>query len=300
MGLQGCVIRATHTSTKQKVAIKITNQILHKNKITSATNDGKFKKIDEDIIKEASILRYLANDGKCHDSIVKFVDLFQSDVNIFFVMSDSGLSLFEFVQRGHRLIRTGQLDISEWHRVIKIIFKQMAESITYIHSKQIVHFDISLENYLINDICIETSRDGKIKFHIDDKHPVRVTLCDFGLAEYYPNANQLSNKFCGKVGYKSPEVTSEETLFEPKKNDIWCLGICLYKMILGAAPWQTASLSDLNFLRLMDGDLLSSLKESNRLPYINAHLVELFCAFFRFEETRISMAGVMECTWLKQ
>eukprot|EP00483_Globobulimina_turgida_P006704 UN06714 len=50
------------------------------------------------------------------------------------------------------------------------------------HSKNVVHFDISLENLLVNDIKIEIvtnmkSKKSKLKFVTND---IQVKLCDFG------------------------------------------------------------------------------------------------------------------------
>ena len=112
-------------------------------------------------------------------------------------------SLFKFVVKAHELISRGQITISEWHKICKIIFKQMVESIEYIHTKNICHMDISLENYTINDVKICESVDGKyIEFLGDD---VQIKLCDFGLSETFNNNQFLTNKYCGKSVHKSPE-----------------------------------------------------------------------------------------------
>ena len=101
-------------------------------------------------------------------------------------MEDGGYSAFDFVVKGHKLITLKKLDISEWHRICKLIFKQMIEAIEFIHSHNIAHMDISLENMVINDIDIIVIDDGseKIKF-VSDKNGsgdgVQIKLCDFGL-----------------------------------------------------------------------------------------------------------------------
>ena len=73
-------MRAVQLSTSQRVAIKVTNKILHLNKMSSSK--GNFLKVDEDVIKEASILQHLTNGKNCPASIVKFVDLFQRYLRI--------------------------------------------------------------------------------------------------------------------------------------------------------------------------------------------------------------------------
>ena len=66
-------------------------------------------------------------------------------------MENGGHSLFEFISSAHQIIDAGHMDVSEWHKFVKIVFKQMIECIQYLHSLNICHFDISLENFLINN-----------------------------------------------------------------------------------------------------------------------------------------------------
>jgi len=302
--LQGCIVRAVQIVSNKKVAVKVTNILLHQNRLGKPKYENGFMMpVNEDIIKEASILRYLTQQPNCPDTIIKFVDLFQSRVNIFFVMSDGGLSLFNFVKRGHRLIEAGKLDISEWHRVTKAIFLQMVSSIAYIHQKQVAHYDISLENYLINDIAIQTTSDGKIKFLIDSQHPLHVRLCDFGLSEHLGplrRSGYHSNKFCGKLSYKSPECVSGKQYFDPLKNDIWCLGISLFMMVLGVNPWVRAVSTDPNFVRIMNGGMVDLLREANKQTYVNSEIVFLLNAFFKYEKKRIDVAKLTQFKWFKQ
>lgn len=92
--------------------------------------------------------------------------------------------MFDFVVRGHQLIKLGSLDIKEWHRIVKIIFKQMMEAIEFIHSKKVAHMDISLENWLLNDIpiAVDKDNDDKLRFLVDDNGKgLQLKLCDFGM-----------------------------------------------------------------------------------------------------------------------
>merc|ERR1712099_211166 len=100
-------------------------------------------------------------------------------------MEDGGVPLFEFITNAHNLISQGKIEIADWQKVVNIIFKQMVECIEYLHSKNVCHFDVSLENFLINDVEIEIEVHGddhKIRFLTDD---IQIKLCDFGLAELF-------------------------------------------------------------------------------------------------------------------
>eukprot|EP01084_Bolivina_argentea_P311806 539781_1 len=168
--LQGSIwssIKKRNTnSDNQSVVIKVTSRKLHKQSMI--IHDGKKYRVDENVIKEKEILKYLTNSTNENENVmhncVKYIDFFKSNANYYFVMQNGGHMLFDFVVRVHQYINMGQLEISEWHSFVKIIFSQILNSILYIHSKNVCHFDISLENILINDVEVILDSKGKFKF----------------------------------------------------------------------------------------------------------------------------------------
>ena len=138
------------------------NKSLHSQSIV--IRNGKKLRVHENIIMEKDILHYLCADAKCPKTIIKYIDFFKSNINYFLVMENGGHSLFEFIVKNHRYIEQGRLEIKNWQKIIKIIFKKMIEAIEYIHSKHICHFDISLENWLIDNINIQCADDGSNRF----------------------------------------------------------------------------------------------------------------------------------------
>ena len=226
-------------------------------------------------------------------------------------MEDGGHSLFNFVSRVHEFIQSGQISIAEWHKMAKIIFKQMIEFTEFIHSQNICHFDISLENFLINNINVEviptldSSTDGanvlitteRLKFCTED---VQIKACDFGLAEYFgDNSNFQASKWCGKENYQSPEITAKKKLFNAKSNDVFCLGLCLFMIIVGGSPWKKSSMRSAAFRQIISGDLITLLKKWDRLHYVNKDLLKLFQSIFKLEEERCSLSDIKNCRWLK-
>ena len=182
-------------------------------------------------------------------------------------MEDGGGGLFNFVINGHKLIGRGILEVSHWKEICKVIFKQMIECIEFIHSRNVCHFDISLENFVINHVdvnCRVYEEAGKtfvesIQFELND---IQVKLCDFGtffsyiyicfsisslficsmyflyvyfqtgLAEGFKTNECKSDKYSGKRNYVSPEILNKKRQFDAKKNDIWGLGVVLYMMLI--------------------------------------------------------------------
>eukprot|EP01084_Bolivina_argentea_P155581 271130_1 len=160
--LQGSIWRALEVSSNSNIVIKITSKYLHE-KSMAIVNEKMHSNIKENICLEAGILKYLCDQNNVPKSIIKYHTFLQSDEAYFLIIDYGGSSLFDFMVQAHKLISMNKIEISEWISVVKIIFKQMVECIEYIHSKCISHFDISLENWVINDVTI-TSLNNKIKF----------------------------------------------------------------------------------------------------------------------------------------
>lgn len=102
------------------------------------------------------------------------------------------------------------------------IFKQMVIAVEYIHSKNIVHHDLKLENFLY---------DG-----------TTVKLIDFGLAEYCkPGATIKIPR--GTPYYMAPEVLSK--CGHKISSQIWSLGVCLFRLLYNKFPWESKTEDEL-------------------------------------------------------
>ncbi len=219
--------------------VKVASKQLHN--LSAATHNGQEYRVQEDITKEAQILKHLTSQSDAPDSIIKYVDFFESDHSYYLVMEHGGNNLLQFVRKAHELIEMRKLAIAEWHKCVNVILKQILTAIHYIHSKGVCNFDFSLENIVINDIDVRPDADsGKLTFCLDS---VRIKIIDFGLGEFHEKQAK-SSKFVGKTNYKSPEVTSQQRPFDPFANDIWCVGVCFFMMIIGYGPFERNELND--------------------------------------------------------
>eukprot|EP00484_Ammonia_sp_Unknown_P022755 CAMPEP_0197030246 /NCGR_PEP_ID=MMETSP1384-20130603/9517_1 /TAXON_ID=29189 /ORGANISM="Ammonia sp." /LENGTH=353 /DNA_ID=CAMNT_0042459555 /DNA_START=42 /DNA_END=1103 /DNA_ORIENTATION=- len=313
--LQGSVWRATlradSSSGARPMVIKVANQYLQVNSLGRIGQQ--MVKCQEDIISEAKILKFATKHADCPKSIIRFYQLLKTETDLFLFMEDGGDSLFDFVTNAHALIQSGQLDIEHWKEVSKLIFKQMLHCIEYLHSKNICHGDVSMENFLISGASLKhqtpvlTDNDSGDSLDGNDEvadtveydlEKIQIKLCDFGLATLFANDKCLSNKWCGKKNYKSPEVVAKKKVFRAKKNDIWCLGVTLFMMSTGNAPWDEASETDEIYVYMANGFMKGILKSWNLSKFVNDDLLDLFESIFQSEVKRISLPEIQSHSWL--
>ena len=126
-----------------------------------------------------------------------------------------GIDMFDFLS-------AGELE----YEMIGHLFMQLVDAVHYLHSKNIAHLDIKLENIMI------------------DPETNKLTLIDFGHAIDY--------KYISKLGGTHPYI-APEGFFGNKiiaiNADIWSLGIILYELIHLSIPWEYSNEIDTSFKR---------------------------------------------------
>mmetsp|Transcript_32271 Transcript_32271/g.51746 ORF Transcript_32271/g.51746 Transcript_32271/m.51746 type:complete len:338 (+) Transcript_32271:42-1055(+) len=300
--LQGTVWRCVHQKERHRsVVIKATSKALHANKLVVLNGvQCQTKQNYHDVVYEQQILKYLCADKACPSNIIQYYGFFESKSHYFLAMEDGGGSLFAFVQSAHECIRANRIEIAEWHKLVKRMFKQMVDSVEYIHCKKTAHFDVSIENFAINAVTAQYSVDGqKLQFVFDQ--PLQCKLIDFGLATRFETGDFSTLKRCGKKLYKSPELSAanDNTCIDAAKNDVWCLGVCLFIMVIGSHPWNEAVQSDQMFQIIMSGHLGKLLEHWQRAHYVDADLLELFAGVFQYEDKRMSVEAIKSSRWLQ-
>ena len=235
-GAFGKVNIGLHILTGRIVAIKSFN----KTKFTDQKSKNK-------IMNEIEIMKNLK-----HFSVVKLLDTIETEKYILLVMENVlGGDLLSFIKKRNKLPE----------KTAKFIFKQLLQSLKYIHNKNIVHRDIKLDNILID-------LNNNIK------------LCDFGVGKYISDNHELLYDQCGTPAYIAPEVVAGEG-YEGFPVDLWSSGVVLYSLLMGSIPFKAQNINELQGL-IMSGnykkttgisknanDLLNKLLEINPKKRIN-------------------------------
>ena len=106
----------------------------------------------------------------------------------------------------------------------KRLFRQIVEAVGYLHSKDICHRDIKLEN-----IVLDEQRNAK--------------LVDFGAAR--EGAHRMLHSVQGTPAYMAPEVVSGRA-HNGAASDVWSLGVTLYSLLVpGDFPFWGKNMSEL-------------------------------------------------------
>jgi len=109
--------------------------------------------------------------------------------------------------------------------VARSLFSQMVEAVRFIHSHNIAHRDLKLENFLLMEKTGEQA-EQLMKSHLK--------LADFEFACEKTNTQSRRQDRAGTDLYFSPEQIQGD--YCPFKSDIWALGVALYLVVCGKFP----------------------------------------------------------------
>lgn len=143
----------------------------------------------------------------------------------------------------------------------KKIAQQLSSSLEFLHSKQLVHRDIKLENILVFTADLS-----------------RIKLCDFGETR---KEGLLVNKVkCTWHPFLPPEVcevVKNERFTCKTAADVWQTGIVLFVCLTGCPPWQSAELTtDTDYSSFVNWQKRRSTKIPHQFKRFTPRLLRLF------------------------
>lgn len=141
-----------------------------------------------------------------HPNIVRMYGVFHDATKVYLIL--------EYAPRGelYRLLeQKGRFSDAETATYVT----ELASALIYCHERKIIHRDIKPENLLLGIY-------GELK------------IADFGWSVHSPNSRRAT--MCGTLDYLAPEMVENKP--HDETIDIWCMGILIYELLTGKAPFH--------------------------------------------------------------
>ena len=157
----------------------------------------------------------------------------------------------------------------------KLIFAQLLDGLEEIHSKNIFHRDIKLENIMLGN-------DYIFKY------------VDFG---FCTNETGKLTEYLGTPSYAAPELHLKRSYFA-KSEDIFSLGVTLFIIVTGSLPFKLAMPNDTFYQFIIKSDYVGYWKKRN--VEVSPAFMELFDNMIAFDcSQRPSISEIRQSPWMK-
>ena len=196
------------------------------------------------------------------NSVVKIYETFETSKYLIIIMEYvSGGDLLSFVKKRNKLTE----------KSARYIFRQLINGLEYIHSQNIIHRDIKLDNLLL------------------DIHN-NIKICDFGVGKFVKNRKEILYDQCGTPAYIAPDILKNSG-YEGPPVDIWSAGVVLYAMLSGMVPFKAHDMNKLHEL-ILNGDYESLENVSKEAMSMIRSILETDC------KKRLSAQEILNHPWM--
>ena len=201
------------------------------------------------LLNEIAIMKMMDNIfiNKIKNDIVNL-----EEINIYLEYQSGGDLLFVFMTHFNEKLKESEA---------LFYIAEISLGVEYIHSQNIIHRDLKLQNILI-------SETGHIK------------ISDFG----FSCVSDKSSDYLGTVGYMAPEILKYQVY--NNKVDIWAIGVIAYELVYADNPFIVDD---------VDKTLTMKYNTNDKFLYINDFLKNIFVN----EVIRHNIDDILNCMWFK-
>ncbi|ETO25813.1 calcium-dependent protein kinase [Reticulomyxa filosa] len=161
-------------------------------------------KVPENFENEKKVQLFLSNLEEQNEGYVRCIENWE-DENCYYLAMEycAAGELFDFIRDNHTKGKLNEVvknassqkqkcqDVpNQWSLYVQSIFRQLVDTVSWMHRHGVAHLDLSLENTMLASA---------------DKNQAKVKIIDFGLAQQL-SPDQTFQEKVGKLGYMSPEV----------------------------------------------------------------------------------------------
>jgi len=330
--LQGTILKAHITSATDQnrtfgpvgsaVTIKRVEKAVYAAK-TANDEDGFSYVIEQDIVKEAILLKHLTQHNRpTGDYIARFVDFFESDAFFYLVTEHvEGISLGQFVEDAFSLMTQGRLSRIDYQKTVKYLFWQMVTTMRWLHDVcHTCHLDLNPTNVMLRNATFEAEYEGSMR--LKPSAAISIKLLDFGVAERFdyststakdqqqrPSAAPKVDFTCDKGTFltSAPQFRCPDMFdgfsYSAKAADCWSLGMMLFEMLTGEELYAAEDLWDYNtggFAALKNNRLRECLTQRGLFRCFKRDTLNIVEGLLRVDEDqRLSADDVIGHPWFR-
>ncbi|CAO1619818.1 unnamed protein product [Sympodiomycopsis kandeliae] len=188
-------------------------------------------------VREVEVLKHIT-----HPCLIKVFHSFSTPKHHVLVLECiSGGELFDYLANHHSVIAK-----REW--LARRLYSELANAVGWMHSINLVHRDIKLENIILTralptEDVDKTGTDTDTKW--SDGTPFRpstigsiplLKVTDFGLSRFIDPSKPMLETRCGSEEYASPELIIGKK-YDGRKTDVWSMGVVLFAILTGMLPF---------------------------------------------------------------
>ncbi|XP_039249705.2 uncharacterized protein LOC120327312 isoform X1 [Styela clava] len=199
-----------------------------------------------------------------HPNVVRLYEVIETSSKLYLILElGDGGDMYDYIMRHDQGLDEEQA---------KEYFAQILCAISYCHKMHVVHRDLKPENVVFFE------SQGLVK------------LTDFGFSNRYDPGKKLSTS-CGSLAYSAPEILLGEE-YDAPAVDVWSLGVILYMLVCGEAPFNEAN----------DSETLTNIMDCKYkvLDHVNKDCGDLIKSMIiREPGERMKLEDIRNHPWLK-